>query len=217
MTGGNEPGPQLAPVLAEEFRRLCGELQIAFAFAKSVLITAPVGGEGTTTIAVNLARALAENQQQRVLLVDANGRAPALHRLFGLEPAGGVRDWDGQSRPLYKSTHVAPNLFVLTAGIGDETVLGEQPAKLRLLAKQVREKFDFVVWDSPPITRNSDAFILATVVDGVLVVVEADRTRIDTLEFVREQLTRVDAKLLGAVMNRKGRFLPRALRDSYES
>ena len=206
------------PALGREFRRLSGELQTAYANTRSVLVASAIGGEGATTIAVNLACAMAENRERHILLVDANCHDPALHLFFGLELAGGIRDWDGCGDLPYKPTPVAPNLLVLTAGMSPSSTFGEvHPATLQQLAQRVRDAFDFVVWDIPPLLRYSDGLALASVVDGVLLVVEADHTKEETLELVREQLMRVEAKLLGAILNRSGRFLPRVLRSRYDN
>lgn len=171
-------------------------------------------GEGTTTVAINLARSLAENPRCRVLLIDANLRAPALHRWFDLELAPGLLEWDGTSIPAYQGSPTIPNLSVLTAGVRGEHSLAwvDITADLGIIAKQVREEFDVVVWDSAPVTRHPDGILLARLVDGVLVVVQPDRTRIDALGFLRDELNRAGATVLGAVLNRHGRFYPRTLR-----
>jgi Mrp family chromosome partitioning ATPase len=213
MSGETNPGHPRGWPVAEEFRRLSGELQVGSPLIKSVLVTAAVGGEGTTTIAMHLAAALAEDRSLRVLLVDANLRSPAVHQRLGLELAPGLGVWDGTGAAPWQVTDV-PGLQVLTAGVRSEDGIfgdGLVPT-LGLLAKQVKDQFDFIVWDSPPVVRYPDAPLISTLVDGVLVVVEADRTSADTLTVASEQLARVGAKILGGVMNRRGRFFPRALR-----
>lgn len=218
MSNNNGKAHEALPILTHEFRRLSGELRTAYTSARSVLVASALGGEGVTTIAVNLARALAEDREQRILLVDANCRAPAVHLFFGLELAGGLRDWSGHGDVPYKPTSGTPNLLVLTAGMGPTSAFDEiNPATLRQLARTVRETFDFVLWDMPPLLRYADGLALASVVDGVLLVVEADHTKVETLELMREQLVRVGAKLLGAILNRSERFLPRVLRSRYDN
>ena len=205
------------PGVADEFRRLGSELQMAFGSAPSLLVTGPSGGEGTTTVAVQLVAALAENSKSKVLLVDGNVRNPMVHQFFGLSISPGVADWDGVSAPPCRRSSETPNLFVLTAGSaeGKAAPWVEQGKSLGELVKQIRDNFDFIVWDAPPLGRYPDALVLATVVDGVLAVVEADRTTADELTQVREQLARVGARLLGAVVNRHGRFMPPGMRNTY--
>jgi Mrp family chromosome partitioning ATPase len=203
----------LSPV-AEEYRRLCTSLRTAVPSAKSLMVLSCAEGEGTTTVAMNLARSFAENPRCRVLLVDANVRAPSLHRWFDLDLAPGLLECDGMDAPAYQATQAIPNLYVLTAGVRGEHSLSwvEATASLGTIAKQIREEFDVAVWDSAPVTRYPDGILLARLVDGVLVVVQPDRTRVDALGFLRDELTRAGVTVLGAVLNRNGRFYPRTLR-----
>ena len=179
------------------------------------MVTAASRGEGVTTIAINLAAVLAADPDGQVLLVDANLRDPAVHDRLGLSLDGGLGDWNGAADGLrFKPVDVARNLLVLTAGVRHaEGLAAVEPARLAALAKQARDRFDFVVWDSPPVVRYPDGVRLGTLVDGVLVVIEADRSRMDTLAVAREQLARAGTKVLGAVMNRSGRYYPRSLMD----
>lgn len=200
--------------LAEESRRLAVRLRTLHAAMRCLQITSPSGGEGTTTVALELARALAEDPERRVLLVDANLRSPAIHRLLGLELGEGVRDWDGKGALPIRASGYRPNLFVLTAGAGGRAEgWSEQFGRLGAVARQVREEFDMAVFDTPPVARYPDALGLAPHVDAMLVVVAADETRLDRLAFVREELGRMAPPLVGAVLNRTGRYLPRLPRQ----
>jgi len=153
---------------------------------------------------------LAEHENERILLVDANVRNPQLHNLLGVEPVAGLCEWDGKNRPDY---HVLPGLSNVSllpagqAGNGPGFWAGHT-RNLKALAQRTREEFDFILWDSAPVTSYPDAKTLASEVDGVLVVVESDKTRMDHLDYLREQMTAAGAKFIGAIMNRSGRYLP---------
>jgi Mrp family chromosome partitioning ATPase len=183
-----------------------------------VLLTAPSGGEGVTTIAASLAAALAEDGRTRVLLVDANLRAPAVHERFDVARAPGLIDWDGATPPRYQGVDGTPNLFLLTAGTPapPESVASLPAGLLGTLAKTTRDHFDFVIWDAAPVVRYPDSLPLASLTDGVIVVIEAGATRVEQLELTRERLQRAGARVLGSVMNRTGRNLFRWLKDSDE-
>jgi capsular exopolysaccharide synthesis family protein len=200
--------------VAEEYRRLLTSLRTSAPSARSLLVASCAEGEGATTVAVSLARVFAENPQSRVLLVDAHVRKPSLHRWFDLDLAPGLLESTQQSSPTYRESITVPNLWVLTAG-----AMGERPLSsiqlsevLEHVAKRSREDFDVTLWDSAPISHYPDGNHLARLVDGVLVVVQPDKTRLDALAFLRDELGRSGATVLGAVLNRNGRFYPRTLR-----
>jgi Mrp family chromosome partitioning ATPase len=196
-----------------EFRRLAGELSGVSGGPRSILVTGPSGGEGATTAAAMLALAVTERQDSPTLLVDANLRAPRLHTLLGLAVSPGLSDWSGEGALPCQPVQAYPNLSFLPAGTGagDETMpaLGRgHAARLAAAARCARDEFAWAIWDTSPSLRFPDAIALAPLVDGVLVVVESDRTRIDHLVEFRDQLRRTDARLLGVVMNRSGRYWP---------
>ena len=107
-------------------------------------------------------------------------------------------------------------VFVLTAG-AKPAFPSDADAHLARLVEQVGRDFDFVVWDSPPLVAYPDGRSLAGLVGGTIVVIEADQTPLHHLDYVREQLSRPGARILGAVLNRSGRFLPRSFRPSEKS
>jgi capsular exopolysaccharide synthesis family protein len=203
----------LAYPAAEEFRRLGADLQLAYSQLRSVVVAGTTEGEGATSVSVNLAFALA-GQGRTVLLVDGNLRRPALHHLFDVPLSDGLAEWDGTVNPPFRPTAIASNLHVLTAGAARSDARLDQCAQLGMLTKHARERFEYVIWDSAPVGAAPDALVLASVADGLLLVIEADRTENAALEVIREQIERAGVRLLGVVMNRYGRFLPRALRRS---
>lgn len=189
-----------SPALAEEFERL----RVGLA-ARHVMVVAAQGGEGVTTVAALLASSLAS--QGPVLLAEGNLRKPALARELGLDGPG-LLDWDLQGPLPTQAWPGCPQLQVLTAGrAGSETV----PLATRLAAAAERARRDHahVVWDTPPAARFPDLQALAAHNDGAVVVAEVDRSRIDSLQFLRDALQRARLPILGSVLNRSGRYWPR--------
>ncbi len=201
-----------APALAREFSRLAGTLPV-----RHLALVAAQGGEGVSTVALLLASSLAvAASSPRVLLAEGNLRQPALARELGLQGPG-LLDWDGQG-PLPLQTHDAlPGVDLLTAG-GDAAppALDDAAiaARLAAAAQRVRAQAACAVWDSPPLARYPDLLALAPHCDGALAVVEMDHTRVDQLRYLRDTLERAALPLLGSVVNRSGRYWPRAPRDS---
>ena len=200
---------ELPPKVMEEMRRVCGELHNQKS-ARSILLTAPAAQAGTTTITACLGLSLAEHENERILLVDANVRNPQLHKLLGVELTPGLCEWDAKNRPDYHALPGLTNVFLLTAGKAGNGpgFWAAHTRDLKALAQRVQQEFDFILWDSAPVTSYPDAKILASEVDGVLVIVESDKTRMDHLDYLREQMTAAGANFIGAIMNRSGRYLP---------
>ena len=173
---------------------------------RTLLVTSPNPTEGKSTTVSNLATVMAQ-AGKRVIAVDADLRRPVLHRAFAVPNDDGLTNvlldeglnLDGRLRPVETGVE---NLYVLTSG-----PLPPNPSELlnsrRMLAliEQLKEKADIVIFDSPPSLTVADASVLATRTDGVLVVVEAGRTRKNLAREGVEALRQVGANLLGVVLN----------------
>ncbi len=173
----------------------------------TVLFTSPGADEGKSTVLANLAVSIAQTER-RVLVVDCDLRRPCQHELFGLGNEAGLTtllaDPKLQDKPPIQETRVA-GLGLLSSG-----PLPPRPAdllgsrRMEELVKWLAGLADLVFFDSPPINAVSDAAILATRVDGVLLVVRERHTRREAVVSARDRLLRVNAPLLGAVLNGVG-------------
>jgi receptor protein-tyrosine kinase len=207
-----------AGVAAEAYRALRTNLFYALVDEppKVILLTSPGPGEGKTTTCANLGVVMAQAGKS-TLVVDCDLRKPKIHRTFRLRNFRGVVDvLVGQSSMLEVCQEPFPGLKVLTAG-----PVPPNPAELlgsRRFAdflNRVREDFDYVLVDAPPVGAVSDPIILATQVDGVLLVVDAHKTRKGALRQGVRSLEAVDATVLGTVMN--GVTPSRRGQDSYQA
>jgi capsular exopolysaccharide synthesis family protein len=171
-----------------------------------IAVTSPAAGEGKTLTAINLAGALARGSDDaRVLLIDADLRRPAVARQLAMgeggdglaEVVGNVAaSLDGVTQKL-----TAYNLSVIPAGTRSGAVhhILRSPRLERVLA-EARERYDFIVLDTPPLLPVFDSALLANAVDGVLMVVAANQT---PRKLLGEALNMLDpAKVLGIVFNR---------------
>jgi capsular exopolysaccharide synthesis family protein len=170
---------------------------------RTVVVTSSAPDEGKTTTLANLGVALAQ-AGRRVLLVDADLRRPALHRAFGLPNAAGLTtmmlEESALARPPLQAGPVA-GLRLLTSG-----PLPPNPAELfagrrmdDILAR-LRDEADLVLFDAPPLIAVADATVLAARVDGVILVVQAEKTRREHVQRAKTMLDRVNAHLIGAVL-----------------
>ncbi len=192
----------------EAFRRLRSSLLFlnSSSGVSSVLVTSSVPGEGKTLTAANLSIALAQNGS-RVVLVSADLRRPTLERLFGMEAARpGLSEYLGQTAELNaEKVPGIENLWLIRSGRPPANP-GEllNSDRFEQMVKELeRENVEYVVVDTPPMLSTADALSAARYVDGVIVVVDAERTNTADLLQVRADLERSGSKLLGAVINRR--------------
>jgi capsular exopolysaccharide synthesis family protein len=211
-------------MVAEAFRRIRTNLQFSAPpeRQRSVVVTSPQPEDGATTVAVNLALAAAQ-AGRRVLLVDANLRRPRLATLFRQVPPEGLSNvLIGQASvqsSAAKTDH--PLLDVLGSG-----PIPPNPAELlggqhwRNFLAEAAKQYDQVIIDSPPVLLASDSTVLATSVDGVVLVVRAKRDSRGVARRALTQLSDVGAHIFGAVLNAaqvaRGGYYRKQLRAYYD-
>jgi capsular exopolysaccharide synthesis family protein len=168
-----------------------------------ILVASSSPWEGKTTVAVNLALALA--QQARTCLIDADLRRPSVARTFGFSRESGLSGVLAGSEPLdavFRSVPGVPNLAVVLAGAMSPNpgeLVASEP--MYITVRTARQRFEFVVLDSPPIVPFSDARALSAFADGVILVARAGFTTRQALTKAAQVLTAVNAPILGAVVN----------------
>ncbi len=192
---------------AEAYRTLRTNLHFAMLDAplRTLLVASPDSGQNAAKVLANLAVTLAQGGK-RVIAVDADLREPALHLAFDVPNTTGLADWlegsvNGSGElPLHPTS--LPNLSLLTSG-----TLPAIPADLissdRMVyaVERLAGMTDLVLFSAPPLGHQvSDAAVLASRVDGVLLVVEAGKTRLDRAQQAKDILARAHARLIGAVM-----------------
>jgi capsular exopolysaccharide synthesis family protein len=192
-------------MIAEQLRQVRTRLQHAASLdtTRTILITSPSPNDGKSTIAANLASGLALNGR-RILLVDANFRRPAIHKMFGVANDTGFSDVLNKI-DLFASavqpTQV-PNLSVLTSGPKptNATELMESQLLTDFIERAV-EDYDHVIFDSGPLLLSSETAAMAPRVDGVVTVVRAQANSRGLLTRLRDNLRQVKAEHLGVVLN----------------
>ena len=190
---------------AEAFRTLRTELLLCrpSSTPRVLLISSAVSGEGKTTTAVNTAAALA-TCGATVLLIDGDLRLSRCHEAIGLAEAPGLTEYllgEVTSEPIQETS--VERLSFLSAGrfVANPSELLTSWRMAKLL-QQARERYDFVVIDSPPLLAVSDGLLLANLSDGVIVVTERGRSRHDHLRTILQRLHHSGAVAVGAVLNR---------------
>jgi len=203
---------KLPPQVAEEYHRMKQLILNAKPGEriKTVLFSSSREGEGTSTVTRDFAVTMASTGDA-VLLVDANVRNPVLHDLFNLEKKGGLNELLTGGVNLsdtIKKTEVQ-NLSVITSGVPPSNASSIFQSKLLdSLLEQMKQQADWVLFDAPPIHSYNDASALATKVDGVIMVLQAESTRWEVAQSARERIESDKVKLLGAVLNRRKMYIP---------
>lgn len=164
------------------------------------LVTSCRQQEGKTTIISNLALSLAEINK-KVIIIDANLRYPSLHSIYRLSNDNGLSDFLSSGAQLgWKKT--GSGLTVLTSGsvVGDTSALLGSHKMIHLL-QSLKNEFDIILFDSPPVLSGPDTAQLSSIVHGVIMVLSAGTTTIDDCRRARQILDRSNIKTLGIVLN----------------
>ncbi len=190
--------------VAEQFRSLRARLD-SLATERPIgtmALTSAMEGEGKTTAAVNLAVVSSMAVGRRVLLVDCDLRRPKVHTVLGLRPEFGVVEVLNEQASLDRaiSKVEGTNLDVLPVRScpSNPSELLASP-RMRELVTELRQRYDLVLFDTPPVLSVPDAKIVSEIVDGLLLVVRADQTPADEVDAALDVLDR--RRVLGLVLN----------------
>ena len=192
--------------MAESYRAVRTSLLMTSAGTppKTILITSALPQEGKTTTSINIAVVLAQ-KGSRVLLIDADLRRPNVHKTLGMGPCTGLSNVLTGSATLQQTivrSTILPTLFILPAGT-------PPPNPAELLASsnmkdvltELREEYDHIVIDTPPTLSVTDAVIMATRVDTVVLVIRSGQTTRQALQRSRDLLAQVNARVAGVLLN----------------
>ena len=168
---------------------------------RSLVVTSPAKNEGKSTTIANLAVTMAQSGR-RTILVDCDLRRPGLHALFGLNSEPGLTNLvlDEVREPPLQQTSVE-NLWLLASGPkppNPADLLGSK--KVDQIIQALVEQADIVLFDAPPVIAVTDAAVLGVKVDGVLLVLNAGKTRREHAARAREVLERAKVRLIGAAL-----------------
>jgi capsular exopolysaccharide synthesis family protein len=192
--------------MAEAYRHLRTSLLFSSAGRppQSILITSSQPSEGKTTTAVNTAITLAQADAD-VVIIDCDLRRPRLHTYFDLENSQGLTNYlsgERNTENLIKTCKTLPRLKVITSG-----PIPPNPAELlssqemKNLIQFLRGKYKHIIIDSPPAISFTDAAILSTVVDGVILVAMAGKSSLHLMRRFKHRAGALGARIYGVVLN----------------
>ncbi|WP_136799823.1 GumC family protein [Desulfosediminicola ganghwensis] len=193
----------LSPV-AESYRLIRSSLLLSAAGKppETILVTSMGMGEGKTTTTANLARILAQNDK-KVLVIDCDLRKPRLGSFFGVRNEVGLSSiltGSGGSEAIVQPPNEGISA-ILSGPIppAPAELLGSD--RMKMLIESMKQEYDFILLDSPPVQSVTDSLALCQLVDGVVVVVRAGKTTNEMLESGLKKLSDVNGKVLGFVLN----------------
>ncbi len=210
--GGGGPSTALVTMdektspIAEAYRHLRTSLLFSSAGKppQTILVTSSQPSEGKTTTAINMAIVLAQGDAD-VVIIDCDLRRPRLHSHFGLDNQRGLTNYlsgDKQTEGLIRTYKDLPKLKIITSG-----PIPPNPAELlssnemRNLLTFLSGKFKHVIIDSPPAISFTDASILSTLVDGVVLVAMANKSSLHLMKQFKQRVTAIGARIYGVVLN----------------
>lgn len=194
--------------VSEAFRTLRTNLEFSDVDRplRVILVTSAGPAEGKSTVAANLAQVMSQGNK-RVILLDADLRRPSIHRQFDIPNRTGLSDVLRGKMTVAEAVHRWSRNGSKEMGIVTSGSLPPNPAellgseKMGLILDDIKKIADVVVIDSPPMLV-ADAQVLSSRVDGILFIIQPGSTHIDSARTTIELLSRVNARLLGVVMNR---------------
>ena len=167
---------------------------------RTLVLTSPAPDKETALTAANLAVTMAQSGRKTVL-VEADLRRPAVHSLFALDPEPGLTNTllSDDELPLRKTA--VENLWVLTGGKtppNPADLLGSR--KLDQIIASLLDQVDFILFNAPPVIAVTDATVLGSKVDGVLLVIRSGDTRRDHAQKAKEILEKANVRIIGATL-----------------
>lgn len=192
--------------IAEAYRTLRTNIQFS-SFdekVKTILVTSSGPGEGKTTTASNLAVVMAQSGN-KTILIDCDLRKPRVHKAFGISNQVGLSDLladQMDQEGAIKLTEI-PNLHVLSSGTrppNPAELLGS--GKMKKFVEALKENYDVIVLDTPPIILVTDAQIIAQYADGCLLVISSGQAERESAIKAKQLLEKVNGKILGVVFNK---------------
>ena len=191
-------------IAAETYKTLRTNIQYS-SYDKSLqvlVVTSTQPGEGKSTTAGNTALSLAMDGK-KVLLIDCDLRKPSIHKKFKLSNIAGLSEVIlGRAKLQESIQNYNSILDILTSGKippNPSEMLGSENMK-RLLT-ELKEHYDYIILDAPPVLAVTDAQILGTKADGVIFVVMAGRAKKEQIIQAKSQLDKVKAQIVGTVLN----------------
>lgn len=171
---------------------------------KTIIVTSSRQGEGKSTVLSNLAVSFA-NLDKKVLLLDGDLRNPSIHKMFNISNIKGLTDILVDKKKLSECIHRTDvkNLHIITAGPippNPSEMLASN--RMKEFVESMKEHYDYIFIDAPPIGIVTDAGVISTYTDGCIFVVGSNESDVEHVKMSKEKLDSVGANILGTILNK---------------
>lgn len=179
---------------------------------KSLVVTSSLAGEGKTTTSVNLAYSIAQTDK-KVMLIDCDLRRPMIHKVFEVSNLVGLTTIISENLDYKEFVQRIDDLQIdiLTSGPippNPTELLGSK--RMKNILDKMKEEYDMIIIDSPPVGIVTDAALLSTLADGTLLVCLTGKTELEAIKLSKAALDKVNANIVGVIMNKvsvkKGKY-----------
>jgi capsular exopolysaccharide synthesis family protein len=181
---------------------------------KTIFITSCNTSEGKTISAISMAYALATHANAKVLLIDGNLHSPMIHELFSVEPAPGLADlllFAMDFTNIIRDTEFE-RFVIMPCGsdvFNKLEVFESEVFKKKLTS--LRQSFDYIIVDGHAVFGSSDPAHIAGYFDGIIFVVESEKTKWEVLQSAKEKISNAGGNILGVVLNKRKYPIPEKL------
>lgn len=172
---------------------------------KTITVTSSRPNEGKSTIISNIGAIFGKLENKKVLIIDCDLRNPNIHRIFGLSNINGLTDVLIENKTFNECIKDSKfeNLKILTTGsVTNNPAEILNSNKMKNFLKSIKENFDYIFLDTPPIGIISDAGIVATYSDGVILVAASGEIDNEIVKFSKDRLNKVNANIIGCILNK---------------
>lgn len=221
--------PLMWPLFDQFYRTILNLPSFQEKDSYTITVASANGGEGTSTVALNMTYAFAYDSMRNALLIDGNLRAPVLHSHFGVPREKGLTellegtaelhevlvrvqlDETERSREGQAKTTI-PDFHFIPAGhaVANPIVLYQSPTFLTLL-EQLRNTFPFIIIDASPLIHYPETSVLAGKTDGAILVIQHEETSWEVAQVAQKYLQMTNSRIIGAILNKQQFFIPKQI------
>lgn len=172
---------------------------------KTIVVTSSQQNEGKSTVIANLAVSFASMEDKKVLVVEGDLRNPTVHRMFNVSNTHGITEILTNQKSFGECVHVTEvdGLHVLSCGKippNPSEMLGSK--KMKFFIESLKDRYDYIFIDAPPIGIITDAGVISTYADGTMLIVASKEVDVEMVKVAKERLEKVNANVLGVVLNK---------------
>ncbi|MCP3951309.1 MAG: CpsD/CapB family tyrosine-protein kinase [Desulfobacterales bacterium] len=199
---------------SENYQEIKTKLNIRFPdkSVKTILVTGGDRKNGTSTNAIGLAKIFSRDNQNKVLLIDANMRSPILHKVFNIENKNGLSSLsENGNRKISLLNQVGnSSLYIVPVGkmIPVTMELFESSSFDTFLTK-MKNDFDYIIIDSPPVNGCAETLMIAKMADGIILVLESEKSRQHVATKAKQLIDESGVLFIGVIINRRKYYIPK--------